>query len=145
MLEIGVNTGGSIRLWRDLFPQAKIYAGDIRPYNAIAGVHCIVGDMYDKHTASIFASGSFDLIIDNGPHTLESFIRLLAIYYKKLTLGGYLIIEDVLYREWVDIIEILATSIGFRSIAVYDMRGKQKTPHLLECWNSGLYVVKLRR
>ena len=37
----------------------------------------------------------FDIIIDDGPHTLESQIKFINNYFKKLNKNGKLFIEDV--------------------------------------------------
>jgi len=37
----------------------------------------------------------FDIIIDDGPHTLESQIKFINNYFKKLNKNGKLFIEDI--------------------------------------------------
>lgn len=38
VLEIGINHGGSLRMWHDYFPNAEIYAIDILPDSQIKGL-----------------------------------------------------------------------------------------------------------
>ena len=38
---------------------------------------------------------NFDIIIDDGPHSLESQLKFIDLYYPKTNLGGVVIIEDI--------------------------------------------------
>ena len=99
-LEIGVGSGESTRLWKDYFYKgSKIFAGDIAPFNHIEGVTSIFGDMYSSEKASKFPDKCLDLIIDDGPHSEESFILLMERYFPKLKEGGNLVIEDIIISE----------------------------------------------
>ena len=91
VLEIGVDHGQSILLWRDFFMNAKIYGVDIDPAPAaiVAEPNRIAHyqlDAYSQNGVSCLQQlqfNGYDLIIDDGPHTLESMIFFLK---KKLYL-----------------------------------------------------------
>ena len=106
ILEIGVLRGGSLKLWNDYFINASIYGVD----NAAAvrykpmgldkrpRVHLIESDAYsEKFIKKEFIRNNlkFDIIIDDGPHTLESQEFVIKNYLKILSNNGILIIEDV--------------------------------------------------
>ena len=97
ILEIGVYHGGSLALWSHAFQKAKITGCDIadqikdgsRKY--FDNVNLIIGDAYAPKTIE----GMFDIIIDDGPHTFQSFVACLDLYLPKVKKGGILVIEDI--------------------------------------------------
>lgn len=101
LLEVGLARGASLLLWQETFSSAKLTGIDI---NASTDMHpdfytllnnenvkIIIGDAY---APSLFPLDYFDLIIDDGPHTLLSQISALS-FIKNLSAAGLLIIEDV--------------------------------------------------
>lgn len=108
LLEIGVRSGASLKLWSEYFSKnAKIYGIDnlydeknnFVPINQdwISGdnVEYIVGDAYDKQISSKF--DKIDILIDDGPHTFDSHVKLLDLYISKIKEGGVVVIEDISY------------------------------------------------
>ena len=134
VLEIGVQRGGSIKLWNDYFSNARIYgleiSKDIDLYlkNVIQNknIEYINGiDAYDEKFYSPFISenkGSFDIIIDDEPHTLESMIVFVERYIDLLNEGGILVVEDVAKIEWIDILKEKTREEYKKFIKVYDRR-----------------------
>lgn len=112
VLEIGVQTGGSIILWRDFFKNATIFGIDVGeiPEKLKNDPRMIIfrTNAYSQNFIDINFKNEgikFDLIIDDGPHTLES-MKFFAKYYPQLlTDQGILIIEDVQDISWCDIIK----------------------------------------
>lgn len=109
LVEIGVRSGASLCLWKNYFSKkAKIYGIDNLndknihniPVNSewIFGdnVEYIVGDGYDD-TIRDKIIGNIDILIDDGPHTFESHLKLLDKYIPKMKRGGVIIIEDISY------------------------------------------------
>lgn len=108
ILEIGIERGGSIKLWNDYFIDANIYALDIidppvflSNYKRIHTKKC---DAYTSESVSYFTDKNilFDIIIDDGPHTFNSMVYVIENYLNLLTNNGILIIEDVQHIEWCD-------------------------------------------
>ena len=109
-MEIGVQTGGSIKLWNDYFPNALVYGVDVDIYQnrcreLSPRIRFINADAYTPECASTFESELFDVIIDDGPHTLDSMCKFVNLYYRIVKPGGYLIIEDIQDMSWVPIIK----------------------------------------
>jgi hypothetical protein len=105
LLEIGIETGGSLKLWKEYFLNSKSIIGvDIsdekidKKYKDIAGVTMHFGDAYDEKFSENI--GQFDIIIDDGPHTLESQLKSIELYLPKLKQNGLFVIEDVQNIEW---------------------------------------------
>ena len=144
LMEIGVNKGGSIKLWKEyLHPDSKICAADINYFDHIEGTTSIIGDMYSYDQVSKFNDEHFDVIIDDGPHSFESFVLVMQRYFSKLKKGGTLIIEDIIVSSWVTPLVELSKSLGYSNCQVVDMTGKQKTQELLDRWKNGLFILKI--
>jgi len=145
-IEIGVYGGGSIKLWRDyLHSESEIYASDINYFEHIEGTYSVIGDMYSDDQVAKFADEYFDLIIDDGPHTFESFVLLMQKYFSKLKTGGSLVIEDIINPSWVNPLADLSKSLGYSVCEIVDMTNKQKTSELLDRWKGGLYILNITK
>ena len=64
----------------------------------------------------------FDLILDDGPHTLQSMKTFITLYSQILTDNGILIIEDVQQPGWLDILKNTTPEHLKQYIQVYDLR-----------------------
>jgi len=104
ILEIGINKGDSLILWRDWFINSEITGidnksemndDDIDIVDKIRGVNVIYGDACSPFTYDSFEDNTFDYIIDDGPHTLESQINCVKNWFSKLKPNGKIIIEDI--------------------------------------------------
>ena len=99
-LEIGVLTGASLRMWRDYLPHAVIHGIDL-PGNSIPDedrltVHA--GDQASRRSLNelVLRTGSdFDLIVDDGGHTMEQQQVSLGFLFAHLRPGGLYVIEDL--------------------------------------------------
>jgi cephalosporin hydroxylase len=113
-MEIGVFHGGSMLLWQDLFPESAIVGVDI--CNAVHSnvierlterATLTFDDAYDKNFVhQLTAAGcSYGLIVDDGPHTLESQCDFLSLYLPLLKTGGVAVIEDIQEISWFEQLE----------------------------------------
>lgn len=82
LLEIGVHTGGSMRLWRERFPASRIIGldHDISQSGPIEGVELREGDQGNPETLQglIAEFGGFDVVIDDGSHVWSD--QLASLY-----------------------------------------------------------------
>lgn len=113
MLELGVHQGQSIRLWSEWFENTFIYGIDINleSIKKIENFHMvkgIVGDGYTSEMVDKFDDGFFDIIIEDGPHTLDSQIFAAKNWVKKLKKNGFMVIEDI---QDISHVEIIINSI----------------------------------
>jgi predicted O-methyltransferase YrrM len=101
-LEIGVWKGASCVLWKKAFPNSVVVGVDIEVSNLHPlatklreekEIEIMEADAYSKPFKSSL-NQKYDLIIDDGPHTLESQINVLD-FRQHLTATGTLVIEDV--------------------------------------------------
>jgi len=124
VLEIGVYNGESIRLWRDYFINAEIYGLDVVECDAIKNsdrVTHIVNDAYDKSVIDSLPN-DFDIVIDDGPHSLESMKIFLKEYSSKINPNGVLILEDIQHYSWLDELREEAPEHLKNKIQFYDLR-----------------------
>lgn len=132
ILEIGVWTGGSIQLWSDFFVNGNVYGIDIRSQQQINQnlLHnpknvklYLESNAYDKEFIDKNLSEmKFDIIIDDGPHTLQSMIFLVEQYSKILKNNGVLVIEDVQDFSWIEILKQHTPEHLKQFVRVLDLR-----------------------
>jgi hypothetical protein len=133
ILEVGVQAGGSIKLWSDFFTNATVYGLDIMNNdNHLEFIKnkeniklYISTDAYNKDfftTTFLNKNIKCDLILDDGPHSLESMIRFIKLYSQIMTDDGILIIEDVQSWSWIEILEDIVPDHLKQFIKVYDLR-----------------------
>ncbi len=98
-LEIGIYKGASLRMWREYFTAADVHGVDIdaKRCEPIEGCtsHCY--DMGKKDRLDDFANqhGSWDVVIDDGGHTMSQQQLAFETLWPRLNSGGYYIIEDI--------------------------------------------------
>ena len=141
LLEIGTNYGCSAIMWHDFLPKAKLLLLDIQEtINAkcweimdndrFTYANC---DAYDldsvEEVKKLFPNG-FDIIFDDGPHTLESQKICIENYLPLLKTGGVMCIEDVQKIEHFDDLEkrfneVVETLDGEFILDKVDLRSKK--------------------
>lgn len=107
MLEIGVDRGGSLQMWRKHLPEATIVGLDINPDSARhddpqRGIHVRIGDQTDVRFlgAVVDELGPFDTVLDDGGHTPKQMIGSFRYLFPRLRPGGVYIVEDVCANYW---------------------------------------------
>jgi Methyltransferase domain len=94
LLEIGVGSGCSLKMWSDYFRNASIHGIDIRPECAdlCQAFPRIAIAVMDAKAASL--PGPFDIIIDDGSHVSQDIVDAFSLNWPNLKPGGYYAIED---------------------------------------------------
>lgn len=127
VLEIGMDSGDSLRLWRDYFENANIFGIDIKDaYRTFTAedsnrITRIIGDAYSKPVIDLI-DNDFDIIIDDGPHTLRSMATFAQHYSTKLAKDGIAIIEDIPRLDWISTIAEAIPKKQNLVWQVYDLR-----------------------
>lgn len=97
VLEIGVDTGSSIRTWREVLPDAYVVGVDVKPECAavpVDGATVVIADATSRDESSTLASRKWNLIVDDGSHRTEDIERTMEIFACMLTEGGFYVVED---------------------------------------------------
>jgi hypothetical protein len=98
ILEIGVDNGDSLRLWRDYFPNANICGIDILKKDfKINNVEIMCGDQSDENFLSTIVDKykKFDIIIDDGSHISKHIIQSFTYLFDYLNNNGIYVVEDL--------------------------------------------------
>jgi len=138
VLEVGIGpvpqrNGGSIMMWANYFPNAQVHALDIIPMEQVRKeliphprIHLHTSnDAYDPNIVlSKFISKNmlFDMVLDDGPHTLKSMVAFITLYSKVLKSDGILAIEDIQDIAWIDTLRAVTPFELKPFIEVYDRR-----------------------
>jgi hypothetical protein len=96
--------GASLYGWREFFPNAQVYGGDIdkdilfeseriKTYYVDQTDRDLIRDMWQKIDVG------FDIIVDDGLHAFEANKCFFENSIYKLNAGGFYIIEDILNNE----------------------------------------------
>lgn len=116
VLELGVQWGGSLMLWSEWFPNAKvigldIYEGVLEHYDEMRGsreypnVEIRIQDGYVNPVIAEHPDSFYDYIIDDGPHSIESMKVAIQKWLPKVKPGGKLVIEDIQNYDWFEKLE----------------------------------------
>lgn len=139
LLEIGVQYGGSSLLWHELLDKFKFCFIDINDQLSdnvkeklnLRKYNFLIEDAYTDQTVKVCKNlhpGGFEIIIDDGPHTLQSQQKCIELYLNLLKVNGYMIIEDI---QDFNSIEILKKSIPVDDLydyefVVHDLRERKQ-------------------
>jgi hypothetical protein len=141
VLEIGINAGSSLRMWKEYFPSAMIIGLDS---DARCLVHdedrimCLAADQGDP-TSLYQALGKlredapmFDLIVDDGSHQRDHQITSMRTLLPFLAPWGYYVIEDLGTGEvetLTSLWQAVPDGYGYESIKITGGLGPKVQPH----------------
>ncbi len=106
LLEIGVQNGGSARMWRDWFgPEALIFGIDVDPACAAGegdGVKIRIGSQDDPAFLArvVDEMGGVDIVIDDGSHVMQHIHSAFRALFPRLSDGGVYLVEDLHCAYW---------------------------------------------
>jgi hypothetical protein len=124
VLEIGVADGASIRAWCDYFPNAQVYGldapedavgkyGDAANWPTNGRFLAMQGDQANReHLARLVEHGPWDIVIDDGGHTMEQQQVSLGVLFPHTT--RFYVVED------------LHTSF-MEGVTIYDPNGPKRS------------------
>jgi len=98
----GRQVGASLKTWYEYFPNAEIYGVDLTDFSDIENdrIKTLIGNQGHRGPGGleniITSFGSdFDIIIDDGGHTMQQQLVTLGYMFKHLKPGGIFVIEDL--------------------------------------------------
>jgi cephalosporin hydroxylase len=106
ILEVGANYGCSAIMWHDFLPKSQLLLLDIQETinpkvweimdeKRFTYANCDAYLEESSYEVKKFVPNGFDIIFDDGPHTLDSQLKFLDLYLPMLREGGSIFIEDV--------------------------------------------------
>lgn len=131
-LEIGVQGGGSLQMWKKYFgSNSKIIGIDIDPNTKFEEEQIFVeiGHQSDEEFLKkvLEEYGPFDVIIDDGSHVQSDVLNSFFFLYPTLNRGGTYIIEDThtaYFDEFQGGLKSNANSVSIFSNFVHDMNSE---------------------
>lgn len=113
VLEIGTNTGASVRMWAEYFINAEVHGLDVTRNYEIKErlehprIQAHIVNQGDREKLSEFMKrfepGSFDLIVDDGSHDQSDQQVSLGVLFPYLKPDGLYVIEDLITgQNWWD-------------------------------------------
>ena len=136
LLEIGVQHGGSSLLWHEYLPRFRLFLSDIQDIVPDVIWDQLDPDRYDFYQGDAYNGGSlklfcdecaegFDVIIDDGPHTLSSQVFAVSHYFPMLKPNGVLIIEDIQDIQHVDALTSALPEELQHCVQIFDNRSSR--------------------
>jgi SAM-dependent methyltransferase len=152
------NSGNSIRMWRDYFKSATIYAIDIFEEGMIKGEERIETFVANQGSETVLlkvtsnVGGSYDFICDDGSHEHHHQVFSFKVLEKYLNPGGIYVIEDVqpyFINSFKDL-SIFGTEYAQYikenyNISFYDTREGNKSDDFLMCFTKKTIVFVITR
>jgi len=132
VLEVGIYFGGSIKLWGEFFINANVYGLDIidnikSDINNRTNVKLYTWvDAYNQDFFNAtFLGMKFDMLLDDGPHTLQSMKQFITLYSQVMADDGILVIEDVQDWDWIAELTNTVPDHLKQYIKAYDLRANK--------------------
>ena len=94
----GYLPGGSLRAWRDYFPNAIVTGMDVQPDTQFVEERIktmLCDSRNSQNVEQALGDLTFDIIIDDGSHNDDSQLYTLLNLYQRVKPGGFYVIEDV--------------------------------------------------
>ena len=110
LLEIGVQNGGSLEIWAELFPNAKNLVGiDNNPkcsdlHFDDTRITVFVEDGSDVRARDLVreTTSNLGVVIDDGSHVSSDIIRSFLLFFPQLKPGGVYVVEDLHASYWLE-------------------------------------------
>jgi cephalosporin hydroxylase len=106
LLEIGVQNGGSLEIWKKYLPvNSRIYGIDIdekcSDLKFSKNINFYLGSAVDNDFINkTFRDIEFDVILDDGSHICSETIKTFVNMFPKIKYGGMYIVEDMHTSYW---------------------------------------------
>ena len=104
----------SVKMWKTLFPKAKVFGFDISDFSRIAkGFNFTRGDSGNLADLDNFGKtiGSADVIIEDGSHATSHQRNALVALTPYVKSGGWFIIEDLHWQPWKEELEVFGKTV----------------------------------
>jgi hypothetical protein len=141
LLEVGTSEGGSLRMWAEWAPRARIVGVDIAPLGRVDTdrIETVVADV-----RGYTPDRTFDIIVDDGSHNPSDILAAYERLWPSVKPGGFYAVEDLevhapqyspleFQRDDTRLVETLAGM--FTGVCHGDGRGVFANPHGHPQWD----------
>ncbi len=144
LLEIGVDLGGSHRMWKEYLPNADIFCFDpfkdgqdvgFQEQLEKEGIKTFNGNQLDREHLNNFIKKygrDFDVIIDDAAHMPDAQQTSLGFLFPYLKSGGVYFIEDLLSAQSRQGRMIVETGQGKEAEVNKNIKGILDIPHVVD-------------
>lgn len=127
-LEIGVQYGGSLQIWKEYFTgNLDLIGVDVLPeckkYET-TGVKIFIGNQGDVDFLD--GLGEFDIIVDDGGHSMNQQQISFDTLFPKLSPGGIYVIEDIHTSYWRQFLDRKKTTVEFCKDLIEDLNAEAR-------------------
>lgn len=134
VLEIGLMSGASLRMWEEYFlnPEVEVHGVDLcdRPHDGLADLRPLLAEGTHKisfvdatnldQVESVFGQMRFDVVIDDASHAISHQLAIYNNFKDRLAPNAIYVIEDV---ENIDATRMLFEQIDpKKSVEIIDLR-----------------------
>jgi len=107
ILEIGIYDGGSLRTWKEYYPNSTVIGIDIEEKCSIHAderkhIYTEIGSQNDQTFLKTVSNkwGKFDMILDDGSHQNSDVIFSFLHLFDSVKTGGIYVVEDTVCSYW---------------------------------------------
>ena len=106
VVEFGIDSGASIRMWAEYFPNAVIHGVDIDPKTLLPESERICCHLVDQGDLKCMEQLrdqiglDIDIVIDDGGHTMSQQLTTFAVFFPALRQRGIYVVEDLHTSYW---------------------------------------------
>lgn len=145
ILEIGLMSGESLRMWEEYF-DGKVYGidcsetpidglADLRPMIAEGGHNIVIADATnEEEIEKHFGNIKWDIVIDDGSHLIEHQMQTFEIFKKRMNKDGVIILEDI--QDLDNSLYLFRSLDGMFDAAIEDRR------HINRRYDDVLIIIK---
>lgn len=105
VIEVGIQEGYSHLMWHNYFADACIYGVDVSDSQIDIDIDNRIDfrfmDAYSIEAVNSFGSLRFDVLVDDGPHSLESQMFFVHHYSRLMSEHAVLVVEDIPSPDWI--------------------------------------------
>lgn len=98
IVELGVHAGGSLRLWKDVFPEATVIGFDLNPPKGAHPAGCTMVQGSQDNSGELrhltAHADQFDIVIDDCSHIAGPTRTAFEALFPHVRPGGFYVIED---------------------------------------------------
>lgn len=95
ILEVGIGSGASLRMWEAAYVDARVMGVDVNPSCIYPDLECHHGDATNPATYIGWLPPTVEIVIDDGSHQAADVVATFDLLWPRVAEGGCYVIEDL--------------------------------------------------